>query len=87
MELRPGIKLQQNPKGNYIVEKINQVIVTLVRMFEFKYNYLDKKEPWAGILAATDFTVKNTYHITLQSTPGQLVYRSDMILNEPFIYE
>ena len=31
--------------------------------------------------SATAFAVRSTYHTTLQSTPGQLVFGRDMILN------
>jgi len=42
---------------------------------------LDEKNPWKGILSATAFAVRSTFHTTLQSTPGQLVFGRDMILN------
>ena len=48
-------------------------------------NYLDKDNPWLGILAATSFSVRSTYHTTLQATPVQLVFGHDMIINTPFI--
>jgi len=44
-------------------------------------NYLDEDDPWAGIISATAFAVRATYHTTLQKTPGQLVFGRDMILN------
>ena len=57
----------------------------MVRTFDLQNNYLDKEDPWSGILAATAFAVRSTYHTTLQATPGQLVFGRDMILNTPFI--
>ena len=74
-----------NPQANSILERIHQVIANLVRTFDLQNNYLDKEDPWAGILAATAFAVRSTYHTTLQATPGQLVFGRDMILNTPFI--
>ena len=50
-------------------------------------NYLDEDDPWSGILAATDFSVRSTYHITLRYTPGHLVFGREMILNTPFIVD
>ncbi len=44
-------------------------------------NYLDEKDPWKGILSATAFAVRSTYHTTLQKLPGQLVFGRDMIFN------
>ena len=37
--------------------------------------------PWSGILAATMFVVRETYHTTLQASPMQLVFCRDAILN------
>jgi hypothetical protein len=36
---------------------------------------------WGGILAAIAFALRSTYHMTLQATPGQLVFGRDMVLN------
>jgi hypothetical protein len=44
-------------------------------------NYLDEEDPWKGILSATAFAVRSTFHTTLRSTPGQLVFGRDMIFN------
>ena len=38
-------------------------------------------DPWKGILSATAFAVRSTYHTTLQKNPGQLVFGRDMIFN------
>ena len=40
-----------------------------------------KEDPWRGILSATAFAVRSTYHTTLKKTPGQLVFDRDMIFN------
>jgi hypothetical protein len=42
---------------------------------------MDEKDPWSGILAATMFAVRATYHTMLQATPMQLVFGRDAILN------
>ena len=72
---------------NLILKKINQVIENLVCTFDLQNNYLDDDGPWSGIIAATDFTVRSTYHTTLQDTPGQLVFCYDIILNTTFVAE
>jgi hypothetical protein len=43
--------------------------------------YLDEEDPWKGIISATAFAVRATYHTTLQKSPGQLVFGRDMIFN------
>ena len=71
----------RNPQANAIVERIHQVIANMIRTFELETNYLDKDDPWKGILSATAFAVRSTYHTTLKKTPGQLVFGRDMIFN------
>jgi hypothetical protein len=44
-------------------------------------NYLDEVDPWKGILSATAFAIRSTFHTTLRNTPGQLVFGQGMILN------
>ena len=71
----------RNPQANAIVERIHQVIGNIIRTFELEDNYLDEEDPWKGIISATSFAVRSTYHTTLQKTPGQLVFNRDMIFN------
>ena len=71
----------RNPQANAIVERVHQVIGNIVRTFELEDNYLDEVDPWKGILSATAFAVRATYHTTLQKSPGQLVFGRDMIFN------
>jgi transposase InsO family protein len=71
----------RNPQANAIVERVHQVIGNIIRTFELEDNYLDEDNPWKGILSATAFAVRSTFHTTLRNTPGQLVFGRDMILN------
>ena len=71
----------RNPQANAIVERVHQVIGNIIRTFELENNYIDEANPWKAILSATAFAIRSTYHTTLQSTPGQLVFGRDMILN------
>ena len=59
----------RNPKANAIVERVHQVIGNIIRTFELESNYLDEDNPWKGILSATAFAVRSTFHTSLQSTP------------------
>jgi transposase InsO family protein len=80
-----GIKCKpitvRNPQANAIVERIHQVIGNIIRTFDLENNYLDEKDPFKGVLAATAFAVRSTYHTTLKKMPGQLVFGRDMIFN------
>ena len=71
----------RNPQANAIVERVHQVIGNIIRTFELESNYLDEDDHWKGILSATAFAVRSTFHTSLQSTPGELVFGRDMIFN------
>jgi hypothetical protein len=71
----------RNPHANAIVERAHQVIGIIIRTFELESNYLDEDDPWKGLLSATAFAVRSTFHTSLQSTPGQLLFGRDMIFN------
>ena len=53
----------------------------MVRTFELETKYPVQDDPWKGVLSATAFAVRSTYHTTLKKTPGQLVFGRDMIFN------
>ena len=71
----------RNPQANAIVEQIHQVIGNIIRTFDLENNYLNQKDTFKGVLAATAFAMRSTYHTTLKKTPGQLVFGRDMIFN------
>ena len=54
-----------NPQANSLIEKIQQVISSLVHTFNLKNTYLEKDNPRSGIIEATDFVLRRTYHTTL----------------------
>jgi transposase InsO family protein len=78
---RKGITVR-NPQSNAILERVHQTIGNMIRTFS--KDDLDEQDPWGGILAATMFAVRATYHTTMQATPTQLVFGRDAILNTKF---
>jgi hypothetical protein len=69
-------------KRKVIVERAHQMLGNLIRSFQLQDKpYYDPDDPWGGILAAVAFALRSTYHMTLQVTPGQLVFGRDMVLN------
>ena len=89
IEKQYGIKAKcattKNPQANSILEIFYQVIANRVCVYDLQNNYLDKDEPWSGILAAMASVVRSMCHTTLQVTPDQLVIVCDIILNTSFI--
>ena len=66
-----GLKVKpittRNPQANAIIERVHQTIGNILRTFNIKD--LDEQDPWSGILAATMFAIKATYHTTMQASP------------------
>jgi len=71
----------RNPQANAVLERVHQTIGNIVRTFELENNYLNEEDPWSGILSATAFAIRSTYHTTLKASPGQLVFGRDMMFN------
>ena len=69
----------RNPQSNAIIKRIHQTIGNIIRTFDV--SNIVNNDQWSGILAATMFAVRTTYHTTLQGSPMQLVFSRDAILN------
>ena len=61
-----------NPQSNAIIKQIHQTIGNIVQNFDV--SNIVNNDPWSGILAATIFAVRATYHTTLQASPMQIVF-------------
>ena len=72
----------RNPQANSIIERVHQTIGNMIRTFELQNS--EDTESLDGVLAATMFAVRATYHTTMQATPSQLVFGRDAILNTRF---
>eukprot|EP00957_Ditylum_brightwellii_P158783 12086252-Ditylum_brightwellii.AAC.1 len=80
-----GIKCKpittRNPQANSIVERAHQTIGNLLCTFKPSSAKLDPKDPWSGILSAIMFALQSTIHTTCNTTPMQLVFGRDAMLN------
>ena len=71
----------RNPQSNSVLERIHQTLGNIIRTFEIHDNSdMTSDDSWLGILAATMFALRSTYHTTLQATPVQLVFGRDFVL-------
>jgi len=71
----------RNPQANAILERVHQTVGNIIRTFQMKDREIDYDDPWSGVLAATMYAVRSTYHTTLQATPMQVVFGRDALLN------
>jgi len=74
----------RNPQANAILEGVHQTMGNIIRTFEVHDSDLTIDDPWHGILSATMFALRATYHTTLQATPMQLIFGRDAMLNIKF---
>ena len=63
-----------------ILERIHQVLGNQVRTYNIKETYVDKYDPWTGILSAAAFKLWATTNRLKGYSTGQLVFDRDMIL-------
>ena len=66
--------------SNAVFERIHKILGNLVRKFNISQTYVEKNDPWAGILAAVEFTICSTTNSQKCYSSGQLVFGRDMIL-------
>ena len=66
--------------SNEILERIHQVLGNLVQTCNINQTYVDKDDPWSGILAAPEFAIISTTNRTKRYSTVQLVFGCDMIL-------
>ena len=64
--------------SNVILEWIYQVIGNLLRTFNVKQTYVDRNDPWMGILAAVAFVIFRTISRQKVYSPGQLIFDHDI---------
>ena len=82
--IKPKPSSSHNPQANGIVERVHQVLGNALRTFELEERELDSQDTWKSFLAAAAFSIRSTYHTTLEATPAQLVFGRDMLLPVKF---
>ena len=77
LKMKPITKT--NHQSNAIIKQIHQTIGNIIRTFDV--SNIVNNYPWSGILAATMFSVHETYHTTIQASAMQLLFGQYAILN------
>jgi hypothetical protein len=71
----------ENPQANSPVERVHQVIQSMLATKDLESQTYDFIDPWGEILSSVAWAIRASYHSTLKATPGQLVFGQDMIFN------
>ena len=74
----------KNPQGNSILERIHQVVSSMLKTKDLANATFDAVAPWSDIFASMVYVVQCSYHSTLQATPRQLFFGRDILLDTNF---
>ena len=74
----------KNPQSNAILERIHQVVGSMLKTKDLVNIEFDELDMWSPILASVAYAVRCSHHSTLNATPGQLVFGRDMLLDLKF---
>ena len=66
--------------SNAVLERIHEGLGNLVRTFNISKNYVDKDDPWLGILSAAAFAIRSTTNIQNVYTMVLLIFFQNIIL-------
>ena len=66
--------------SNVVLGRIHQVIGNLVQTLNISQIYVDKNDPWIGILAAAVLAIRSTTNRQKGYSPDQLIFGCDIIL-------
>jgi hypothetical protein len=82
--IQPTCTSIKNPQSNAILERIHQVVGSMLKTRDLANIVFDVVDPWSKILASVAYAVRCSHHSTLGGTPGQLVFGRDMLLDIAF---
>ena len=74
----------KNPQANAILERIHQVVGSMLKTKDLVNIEFDELDMWSPILASVAYAIRCSHHSTLNATPGQLVFGRDMLLDLKF---
>ena len=63
----------KTPQANAPLERLQEVILSMLVNKYLDNNFLDYIDPWGETLASIAWLIRTSYHCTIMSTPGQAV--------------
>jgi Integrase core domain. len=83
--IKPTVTTIKNLQSNAVVERIHQVIDSMIKTQQLEDQVLDYVNPFGKLLASIAWAIRSSYHRMLKATPAQLVFGRDMIFNNKTI--
>ena len=75
----------KNPQANSILERMHQVITTMLRTAELDMADTVAPSNVANFLTNAAWAVRSTYHTVLKASPGAAIFGRDMLFDIPFL--
>jgi hypothetical protein len=75
----------KNPQANAILERMHQVIMTMLRTAELDMADTVVPSDIADFLTDAAWAVRSTYHTVLKASPGAAIFGRDMLFDIPFL--
>ena len=74
----------KNPQANAILDRIHQVVGSMLKTKYLTNITFVAVSLWSEIITSIAYSVRCSYHGTLQATPGKLVFGRDVCLDINF---
>jgi hypothetical protein len=75
----------KNPHANAILERVHQVITTMLCTAEQDMANIVEPSDIDVFLTDAAWTIRSTYHTVLKASPGAAIFGRDMLFNIPFL--
>ena len=75
----------KNTQANAILERVHQVIMTMLRTAEIDMANSVAPSDIAIFLTNAAWAIRSTYHTVLKASPGTAIFGRDMLFNIPYI--
>eukprot|EP00804_Cyclotella_cryptica_P015760 CCRYP_013407-RA/>CCRYP_013407-RA protein AED:0.31 eAED:0.31 QI:0/-1/0/1/-1/0/1/0/237 len=75
----------KNPQANSIIERMHQVIMTMLRTTDLDMANTVAPSDIADFLTDAAWAVCSTYHTVLKASPGAAIFVRDMLFDIPFL--
>jgi len=75
----------KNPQANAILERVHQVLMTMLRTAELDMAATVTPSDIDTFLTNASWAIRSTYHTVLKASPGAAIFGRDMLFDIPFI--
>jgi hypothetical protein len=75
----------KNPQANAILERVHQVIMTMLRTAEIDMADTVAPSDIDTFLTNASWAIRSTYHTVLKASPGAAIFGRDMLFDIPYL--